>query len=168
MNARRFGCELPGPPDTEAAGAALAGTLTGGMVVTLSGPLGAGKTTLVRGLLRALGWAGPVKSPSYALLEHYPFSSLYLYHFDFYRFVDPGEWENLGAAECFTPTSVGLVEWPERVAGLLPPADLEVRLAPSAGGDGRTLELSATTTAGERCVNAIEAALAASRPCASR
>ncbi|MCC7116508.1 MAG: tRNA (adenosine(37)-N6)-threonylcarbamoyltransferase complex ATPase subunit type 1 TsaE [Burkholderiales bacterium] len=168
MQLRRFRCDLPDPPATEAAGAALAGALTGGMLVTLSGPLGAGKTTLVRGVLRALGWAGPVKSPSYALLEHYPFSNIYLYHFDFYRFADPAEWENLGAAECFTPQSVCLVEWPERVAGLLPAADLEVRLAPSAGGDGRTLELSATTTAGERCMNAIEAALAASPPCASR
>jgi tRNA threonylcarbamoyladenosine biosynthesis protein TsaE len=108
-----------------------------------------------------LGWQGPVKSPSYTLLEHYPLSSLYLYHFDFYRFADPQEWETVGAAECFTPSSVGLVEWPERVEGLLPPADLAVHLAPATGGDGRTLELVATTTAGERCVAEIRTALQA-------
>jgi len=146
---------------TERAGRAMARGLSGGMVVTLSGELGAGKTTLARGVLRGLGWDGPVKSPSYTLLEHYPLSNLYLYHFDFYRFVDPQEWETAGAAECFTPHSVALVEWPERVAGLLPPADLAVRLAPTTGGDGRTLELVATTTAGERCVTDIRWALAA-------
>lgn len=129
------------------------------MVVTLSGDLGAGKTTFARGVLRGLGWTGPVKSPSYTLLEHYPFSSIYLYHFDFYRFADPEEWETLGAAEGFTPRTVALVEWPERVAEYLPPADLAVRLAPATEGDGRTLELSATTTAGERCLADIRQAL---------
>lgn len=146
---------------TEAAGRALARGLAGGMVVTLSGDLGAGKTTFARGVLRGLGWTGPVKSPSYTLLEHYPLSSIYLYHFDFYRFADPQEWETVGAAEGFTPRTVALVEWPERVAGHLPAADLAVRLAPSTGGDGRTLELVATTTAGERCVADIRQALEA-------
>ncbi len=146
---------------TERAGRALARGLAGGMVVTLSGDLGAGKTTFARGVLRGLGWTGPVKSPSYTLLEHYPLSSIYLYHFDFYRFADPQEWETVGAAEGFTPRTVALVEWPERVAGHLPPADLAVRLAPSTGGDGRTLELAATTTAGERCVADIRQALEA-------
>ncbi len=143
---------LPDALATERAGRALARGLTGGMVVTLSGDLGAGKTTFARGVLRGLGWTGPVKSPSYTLLEHYPLSSIYLYHFDFYRFANPEEWETLGAAEGFTPRSVALVEWPERVAEYLPPADLAVRLAPATEGDGRTLELAATTTAGERCV----------------
>lgn len=152
---------LPDADATDRAGRALAQGLEGGMVVTLSGELGAGKTTFARGVLRGLGWQGPVKSPSYTLLEHYPLSSLYLYHFDFYRFADPQEWETVGAAECFTPSSVGLVEWPERVEGLLPPADLAVHLAPATGGDGRTLELVATTTAGERCVAEIRKALQA-------
>ena len=143
---------LPDAFATERAGRALARGLAGGMVVTLSGELGAGKTTLARGVLRGLGWAGPVKSPSYGLLEHYPLSSIYLYHFDFYRFADPGEWETLGAAEGFTPHTVALVEWPERVAEYLPQADLAVRLRTVTGGDGRTLEIVATTTAGERCV----------------
>ena len=156
-----FRTHLDDAGTTERAGFALARSLEGGMVVTLSGELGAGKTTLARGVLRGLGWEGPVKSPSYTLLEHYPLSNIYLYHFDFYRFAAPEEWETVGAAECFTPHSVVLVEWPERVGNLLPPADLAVHLAQATGGDGRTLELVATTTAGERCVTDIRQALAA-------
>ena len=131
------------------------------MVVTLHGDLGAGKTTLVRGALRALGWTGPVKSPTYTLVEHYPFSRLYFYHFDFYRFADPSEWETAGLAECFRDDAVCLVEWPERVAGLLPPADVEIALAHSpSGGPGRSLAVSTNTEAGDRCLAAIILAMA--------
>jgi tRNA threonylcarbamoyladenosine biosynthesis protein TsaE len=120
------------------------------MIVTLSGELGAGKTTLMRGILRALGWMGPVKSPSYTLVEHYLFSSLYLYHFDFYRFDDPDEWDATGFAEYFRPDSVAVIEWPERVAARLPPADVSVRLEHAE--PGRALELCAATEAGEACL----------------
>lgn len=154
---------LPDAAATDAAGRALARELAGGMLVTLSGPLGAGKTSFARGVLRGLGWTGPVKSPTYTLLEHYPFSSLYLYHFDFYRFADPEEWETSGAADAFSPQSVCLVEWPERVSAFLPPADLALRFAPTADGEGRRLEMDATTPAGERCLTAIAAALAPPR-----
>jgi tRNA threonylcarbamoyladenosine biosynthesis protein TsaE len=149
--------ELPDAAATEAAGARLATGLHGGMIVTVSGDLGTGKTTLVRGCLRALGWAGRVKSPSYGLVEHYSLSSLYFYHFDFYRFADPGEWETAGAAECFRDDSVCVVEWPERVAGLLPRADLALTLSHPAdpAAEGRRLALVANTDAGERCLNAI-------------
>jgi len=143
--------------DTERVGAALARALTGGMVVTLRGDLGTGKTTLVRGVLRELGWTGPVKSPTYTLVEYYPFSSLYLYHFDFYRFADPGEWETAGLADCFRSDSACLVEWPERVAGMLPRADLELVLTHPADGDGRDLVMSSSTAAGERCIAEIAA-----------
>src|SRR5512143_1494377 len=119
--------------------AALAPALVGGMVVTLLGDLGAGKTTLVRGLLRARGVTGPVKSPSYGLVEHYLVSSLYFYHIDFYRFADPAEWETAGLAECFRSDSVCLVEWPERVPGLLPAPDLALELAYASQDDGRDL-----------------------------
>jgi tRNA threonylcarbamoyladenosine biosynthesis protein TsaE len=146
---------------TERCGAALAPELEGGMIVTLHGDLGTGKTTLVRGLLRACGWAGAVKSPTYTLVEHYPISSLYLYHFDFYRFVDPSEWETAGLAEYFRHDSVCLVEWPERVEDLLPPPDLAITLAhPAGGASGRELALQARTAAGERCLTAIVAAMA--------
>jgi tRNA threonylcarbamoyladenosine biosynthesis protein TsaE len=151
---RRF--HLADTAATEKIGAALARTLIGGMVVALHGDLGAGKTTVVRGALRALGWTGPVKSPTYTLVEHYPFSSLYFYHFDFYRFADPSEWETAGLADYFRDDAVCLVEWPERVAGLLPPADVDIALAhPAPGATGRDLALSAHSANGERCVAAI-------------
>lgn len=140
---------------TERAGAALADALAGGMVITLEGDLGAGKTTLVRGVLRALGWTGPVKSPTYSLVEYYPFSSLYLYHFDFYRFADPSEWETAGLSDCFRGDSACLVEWPERVAGLLPTPDLHLVLRHLAARPGRVLDARAASDAGERCVAAI-------------
>ncbi len=140
---------------TQRCGALIAPTLVGGMVVTLHGDLGAGKTTLVRGLLRARGVTGPVKSPSYGLVEHYPLSSLYFYHIDFYRFADPAEWETAGLAECFRRDSVCLVEWPERVAGLLPAPDLALELAYAAQGNGRELRVRAFTAAGERCLNVL-------------
>ena len=145
---------------TEAAGARLAPALDGGMVVTLSGDLGAGKTTLVRGCLRARGWTGSVKSPSYPLVEHYPFSSLYFYHFDFYRFADPREWETAGFTDCFHRGAVCLVEWPERVAGRLPSPDLALTLTypPDPSTSGRELTLSALTENGERCMAAMMAA----------
>src|SRR5260221_4867694 len=128
---------------TERVGAALAPALAGGMVITLHGDLGAGKTTVVRGALRAMGWAGPVKSPTYTLVEHYPFSSLYFYHFDFYRFADPSEWETAGLAGCFPDDPLCLVEWPERGAGLFPPADLAIRLEhPASAATRRELPLS--------------------------
>ena len=151
--------ELADAAATERAGAALASELQGGMIVCLHGDLGAGKTTLARGVLRGLGFEGPVKSPTYTLVEHYPFSSLYLYHFDFYRFADPVEWEAAGLAELFRPDAVCLIEWPERVAPLLPPADVDLALAPHADGRaGRVLSATARTEKGERCVAAIAAA----------
>jgi tRNA threonylcarbamoyladenosine biosynthesis protein TsaE len=145
---------------TEAAGARLAPALRPGMIVTLAGELGAGKTTLVRGCLRKIGWPGAVKSPTYTLVEHYPFSSLYFYHFDFYRFADPSEWDTAGLADCFRDDSVCVVEWPERAGSSLPVADLEMKLAHPArdGAPGRELTLCAHTEAGERCLHAIIAA----------
>ncbi len=147
---------LPTAAATERVGAALAGALTGGLVVTLAGDLGAGKTTLVRGLLRACGWTGAVKSPTYSLVEYYPFSSLYLYHFDFYRFADPSEWETAGLADCFRDDSVCLVEWPERVATWLPTPDLAIELAHVDAQPGRRLTVRAASPKGERCATEID------------
>ena len=152
---------LPDAAATERVGAALAPALTGGSVVLLHGDLGAGKTTLVRGVLRAMGWTGTVKSPTYTLVEHYPFSRLYFYHFDFYRFADPSEWETAGLAEYFRDDAVCLVEWPERVAEMLPPADLEITLRhPVADASGRELARVANSAEGERCLSAMTHALA--------
>jgi len=117
-------------------------------VLHLRGELGAGKTTLVRGLLRALGYPGRVKSPSYSLVELYAISSLNLYHFDFYRFRDRSEWINSGFRDYFNPDSVCIVEWPERAEGLLAAPDLDILLEFRAAG--REATIVARTPAGER------------------
>jgi tRNA threonylcarbamoyladenosine biosynthesis protein TsaE len=135
----------------------LAPLLHGGMIVTVRGELGSGKTTLVRGLLRARGVSGPVKSPTYTLVEHYPISSLYFYHFDFYRFMNPDEWDSSGMSEHFRDDSVCIVEWPERVAGLLPVPDLALSLSFAAQSDGRDLCAEAFSPDGERCLSALAA-----------
>ncbi len=135
---------------TLALGALLARTLRPGLVIFLQGDLGAGKTTLTRGLLRGLGYAGRVKSPTYTLVEPYTISNLYLYHFDLYRFNNPYEWEEAGFHEHFNPTSVCLIEWPEKAAVLLPKPDLCIRLADS--GTGRQVEISAASEAGQSCL----------------
>ncbi len=156
---RSASIELPDAAATTAAGERAASGLVGGMVITLAGDLGAGKTTLVRGMLRGLGWTRSVKSPTYALVEHYPFSNLYFYHFDFYRFTEPSEWETAGLSECFDGRSVCVVEWPEHVRGMLPVADLALTLTlpllPDARQDGRLLAAVAQTEPGERCLAAI-------------
>ena len=143
---------LPDANATMHFGAALAPALSGGMIVTLSGELGAGKTTLVRGLLQGLGWTGPVKSPTYTLVEHYPISSIYFYHFDFYRFDEPAEWEDSGFAEYFRPDALCVIEWPERVPGMLPPADVALSLRYQDAG--RELSLASGTPAGNACLAA--------------
>jgi tRNA threonylcarbamoyladenosine biosynthesis protein TsaE len=140
---------LAAEADTLALGAALAGGLEAGMVVYLAGELGAGKTTLARGVLRALGYGGKVKSPTFTLVELYKVSSLFLYHFDFYRFDDSKELADAGLRDYFNPDSVCLVEWPEKAAGL-PPADVAISMRLE--GTGRRVEIFADTEAGRRCV----------------
>jgi len=147
---------LPDEAATLALGAAMAQALEPGMIVYLSGELGAGKTTLVRGMLRGLGWTDSVKSPSFALVEHYQISSLYFYHFDLYRFNDPIEWDVAGFAEYFRPDAICVIEWPERIADRLPRADVASVLAYAP--TGRTLELRAGTVAGKTCLTAFSAA----------
>ena len=158
---RSLALTLPDAGATERAGAALGSALVPGMIVTLSGNLGSGKTTFARGVLRGRGWTGPVKSPSYGLVEHYPLSNLYLYHFDFYRFDNASEWDDSGVAEGFRPDTVCLVEWPERVAQRLPVADVAIALALPEDGLGRQLTARATTQPGERCLIALATALRA-------
>lgn len=138
--------ELADEPATLQLGAVLAAGIAPGRVLHLSGELGSGKTTLVRGLLRELGHTGRVKSPSYPLVELYVVSRLNLYHFDFYRFKDRSEWLESGFREYFNAQSACIVEWPERAGGLLPPPDLAVRL--EIVGTGRRARLSAGTPAG--------------------
>jgi len=120
------------------------------MRIYLRGELGSGKTTLVRGLLRSLGVRSGVKSPTYSLVELYVTSRLNLYHFDFYRFVDPEEFRHAGFADYFRGSGVCLVEWPERAGAALPGPDLDVTLSYRAGA--RAVSIDALTEAGARCL----------------
>jgi tRNA threonylcarbamoyladenosine biosynthesis protein TsaE len=115
--------------------------------IALHGDLGAGKTTLVRHLLHALGVQGRIKSPTYAVVETYELAQGNIWHFDFYRFNDPQEWEEAGFRDIFASPGLKIAEWPEKVASLLPTADLEIHIntAPDAS---RQVTLTAKTPTG--------------------
>lgn len=147
---RRVEVFLPDESATLALGAKLGALLRPGMYVALQGDLGSGKTTLARGMLRALGYDGRVKSPTYALVELYKLSRLDFYHFDFYRFADPHELVDSGLREAFNDAAVCIVEWPERAAGFLPPPDLSLTL--SVRGQGREAVLVAESESGRHCL----------------
>lgn len=136
---------LPTADDTDALGGRLAATMPMRAVVFLHGDLGAGKSTLARALLRGLGVTGPVKSPTYTLIERYALNDGDAAHLDLYRIAAAGELDFLGLDE-LASARLWLVEWPERGAGSLPAADLEVFLAIE--GAGRRVRLLARTTTG--------------------
>jgi tRNA threonylcarbamoyladenosine biosynthesis protein TsaE len=138
---------------TLALGARMAACVQPGVRIYLQGDLGTGKTTLARGLLHALGYAGRVKSPTFTLVETYNLSSLYLYHFDFYRLKDPDEWRGAGFREAFEADAACLVEWPEKAS--LPAPDLSVHLGHA--GSGRSVRLLAGTPRGSRCLDRLSA-----------
>jgi tRNA threonylcarbamoyladenosine biosynthesis protein TsaE len=118
--------------------------------ISLRGDLGAGKTTFVRHLLRALGVTGRIKSPTYAVVEpHETPDGLAIFHFDFYRFNDPREWEDAGLRDLFAGPGLKLAEWPENAAGRVPPADLAVNIEVMTD-DARTVTLHANTERGSR------------------
>lgn len=120
--------KLPNPSSTEDAGARIA-IGRGGGVIYLIGELGTGKTTFCRGLIRAAGCPGPVKSPTFSLVESYSLERLEIHHFDLYRLGNPEELEFLGVRDYVHGYSLCLIEWPERGRGVAPQADLEIRLS---------------------------------------
>jgi tRNA threonylcarbamoyladenosine biosynthesis protein TsaE len=132
-----------------------------GFVLWLSGDLGAGKTTIVRALLRTLGVTGAVKSPSFSLLEPYVVSSLNFYHFDFYRFSEAAEFDLAGFRELLGPGAVCAIEWPEKARGRLPTPDLALTLSVQEVGqageqaNGRSAHAAAYTEAGAACLQQV-------------
>ncbi|WP_225214073.1 MULTISPECIES: tRNA (adenosine(37)-N6)-threonylcarbamoyltransferase complex ATPase subunit type 1 TsaE [Comamonas] len=136
--------------DTEAFAAQLAAMAeTRNAYITLHGDLGAGKTTFVRHLLRTLGVQGRIKSPTYAVVEPHEVPGLTVWHFDFYRFEDPREWEDAGFRDIFASEGLKLAEWPEKAAALTPPADLAIHIE-AIDETQRHVTLRASTERGRR------------------
>lgn len=140
-----FTLELADEAATVEAGRAFSNQLEQGMVIYLHGDLGAGKTTFVRGVLRGLGYNGPVKSPTYTLVEPYVISKFQLYHFDLYRFNDEEEWYAAGFNEYLNEESVSMIEWPERALSILPKPDFDISLTMTESG-GRKLVINKQPT----------------------
>ena len=126
----------------------------GQAVIELRGELGAGKTTLVRHLLRALGVQGRVKSPTYAVVEPYELAGLSIWHFDFFRLNDPREWEDAGFRDIFAGPGLKLAEWPEKAAGHMPAADLMISLTVRED-ETREVRLTAQSQLGAMLLSAI-------------
>ncbi|KOR33484.1 hypothetical protein TI05_00780 [Achromatium sp. WMS3] len=138
----------------EALGHKLAQAIDMGAVVYLHGALGTGKTTLVRGILRALGHVGNVKSPTYTLLELYQLESKTVVHLDLYRLKEPEEYIYLGLEDLTSPDTLWLLEWPEHGANFVPPADMEVSIIYQ--GTGRRLVITALSTIGTAILNNLQ------------
>lgn len=122
--------------------------------ITLHGDLGAGKTTLVRHLLRALGVQGRIKSPTYAVVEPYELPTLNIWHFDFYRFSDPREWEDAGFRDIFASPGLKLAEWPANAGTLLPTPDIAIHID-TMPNDFRTATLLAATPTGQALLSGL-------------
>ncbi|WP_096086042.1 tRNA (adenosine(37)-N6)-threonylcarbamoyltransferase complex ATPase subunit type 1 TsaE [Agaribacterium haliotis] len=129
-----------------------------GLTIFLLGTLGAGKTTLCRGLLRSLGHSGAVKSPTYTLVEPYELEGVPAYHFDLYRLADAEELEYMGIRDYFEQNSLRLIEWPQRGEGILPSADLTVALDVQL--PGRAVTIEATSASGEALLQKLQEQIA--------
>ncbi|GMR21428.1 MAG: tRNA (adenosine(37)-N6)-threonylcarbamoyltransferase complex ATPase subunit type 1 TsaE [Gammaproteobacteria bacterium] len=136
-----------------ALGRQMAQVLADVRLIGFSGDLGAGKTTLVRGLLQALGHEGAVTSPTFTLVQPYTLGSRSIFHFDLYRLQDPQELEDIGWREYFQPGQLCLLEWPEKAQGLLPVADIDVMIQKL--NTGRRVVLNSQTPAGDAVIAAL-------------
>ncbi|MEO6292728.1 MAG: tRNA (adenosine(37)-N6)-threonylcarbamoyltransferase complex ATPase subunit type 1 TsaE [Burkholderiaceae bacterium] len=137
--------------------AALSATAPTSLFITLQGDLGAGKTTFVRHLLQAMGVTGRIKSPTYAVVESYDMinDTFNLWHFDFYRFNDPHEWEEAGFRDIFAGPGYKLAEWPQKAGGLLPEPDIAILIVANTN-ESRTVTLRTHTPAGEQVVQSLK------------
>lgn len=126
----------------------LAHALQSGMILYLKGPLGAGKTTFMRGILAGIGFIGKVKSPTYALVEPYNIAGQKIFHFDLYRIKDPNELYYIGMSDYFIPEAICVIEWPENGLPLLPDPDLICAI--HIINTGRELSLTALSDRGKR------------------
>ena len=124
--------------------------LVAGLLIFLRGDLGAGKTTLARGLITGLGHNGSVKSPTYCLIEQYEFDVFTLNHFDLYRFTNPNEWLASGFEEYINSYDVTLIEWPEKSAEFLPKPDLEIEILYE--NESRIVIIKGFTEKGNKCL----------------
>ena len=134
-------------------GAKLAEGLAGQGAVFIRGDLGAGKTTLCRGLIQSMGHDGAVKSPTFTLVEPYELDGIEISHFDLYRLSDPGELDYIGIDEYFGEGRLCLVEWPEKADGFLPQQDLTIAIDVS--GETRNISIQAHTAHGEAVCDAL-------------
>lgn len=145
--------EVASVAEMEALGAKLAAQVGKARLINLHGPLGAGKTTLVRGMLHGLGHAGAVKSPTFTLVEPYVFGDRRFYHFDLYRLNDPGELEFLGLRDYLDGNGVCVVEWAERAQGVLPSPDADIMIEPTE--TGRMVRITTFTPQGDVLLEAL-------------
>lgn len=150
---------LADPEATEALGAALGQIMDHGGVIHLAGELGAGKTSLSRGLIQGLGHSGAVKSPTYTLVEPYEHLTPAVYHFDLYRLGDPEELEYMGIRDYLQAGVICLVEWPSRGEGVLPAPDLVVTL--TARDQGRSATVAAFTAPGRALLASLDQSFSA-------
>ncbi|MDD3266419.1 MAG: tRNA (adenosine(37)-N6)-threonylcarbamoyltransferase complex ATPase subunit type 1 TsaE [Burkholderiales bacterium] len=143
-------CELFDLSDTEDIAKDIALSVKKGLVITLNGNLGAGKTTLTRSILRSLGITGSIKSPTFTLVEPYEIDDLKIFHFDLYRFSDPEEWFEAGFDEYFEGDSICFIEWAEKAVTLIPHIDWQINI--DLIDDKRILNINTFTALGESCL----------------
>jgi tRNA threonylcarbamoyladenosine biosynthesis protein TsaE len=136
----------PAQSDAEPAPGSAVGIPSIGGVIHLHGDLGAGKTTLARGIMRGFGYTGAVKSPTYTLVEPYEFERCHIYHFDLYRLADPEEVEYLGVEDYFSDNNLCIIEWAEKGSNIIPAADLDIELETE--GTGRLLRCRSNSSKG--------------------